>query len=124
MEEQNKKNISKEELVTIIKDWIKMDNDIKKLKNDIKDKNNAKKVLTENLMTVMKNNKIDCFDVTGGSIMYKQTKVKKPITGKTLLTAIQTFYKNNETVAEELTKHILENREEQIKETIKRKIEK
>ena len=124
MEEQNKKNISKEELVTIIKDWIKMDNDIKKLKNDIKDKNTAKKALTENLMTVMKNNKIDCFDVTGGSIMYKQTKVKKPITGKTLLTAIQTFYKNNETVAEELTKHILENREEQIKETIKRKIEK
>ena len=124
MEEQNNKNVTKEELVTIIKEWIKIDNDIKKIKNEVKEKNNKKKILTENLMSVMKTNKIDCFDISGGSIVYKQTKVKKPITGKTLLTTIQKFYKNNEILAEELTKHILENREEQIKETIKRKIEK
>lgn len=50
--------------------------------------------------------------------------VKKPITGKTLLKVIQDYYKNDNTIAEELTKHILENREEQLKETIKRKMDK
>lgn len=49
---------------------------------------------------------------------------KKPITGKTLLKVIQDYYKNDNTIAEELTKHILENREEQLKETIKRKMDK
>ena len=55
---------------------------------------------------------------------YKKNKVKKPISGKTLLAALQNYYKDNANLAEEITKHVMDNREEQIKETIKRKIEK
>jgi hypothetical protein len=72
----------------------------------------------------MKTNKIDCFDVNGGALVYKTNKVKKPINGKTLLTVLQNYYKNDPKIAEEITKHVLDNREEQIKETIKRKIDK
>ena len=72
----------------------------------------------------MKTNKIDCFDINGGSLIYKTSKIKKPINGKSLLLALQKYYKDDAQTAEELTKHILDNREEKIKETIKHKIDK
>jgi hypothetical protein len=115
---------TKEQLVNNIKEWIKMDAEIAELKSQIKDRNNKKKTLTENLVTVMKTNKIDCFDINGGALIYKTNKVKKPINGKTLLTALQNYYKSDPKVAEDITKHVMDSREEQIKETIKRKIDK
>ena len=115
---------TKHELITHIKDWIQIDNDILELKNKIKLQNNKKKLLSQNLLTIMKTNKIDCFDINGGSLVYKQNKVKKPINGKTLLAALKSYYKDESHTAENITKHILDNREEQIKETIKRKIDK
>jgi hypothetical protein len=72
----------------------------------------------------MKSNKIDCFDINGGALVYKTNRIKKPINGKTLLAALQNFYKSDPKMAEDLTKHVLDSREEQIKETIKRKIDK
>ena len=115
---------TKEQLVNNIKEWIKIDNEISQLKNEIKEKNNKKKTLTTNLVDVMKTNKIDCFDINGGALVYKTNKVKKPINGKTLLAALQNYYKNDAKIAEDITKHVLDSREEQIKETIKRKIDK
>jgi len=115
---------TKEQLVNNIKEWIKIDNEITELKSNIKDKNKNKKMLTENLLTVMKTNEIDCFDINGGALVYKKNKVKKPINGKSLLTVLQNYYKTETNIAEELTKYIMENREEQIKESIKRKIDK
>jgi hypothetical protein len=115
---------TKEQLVNNIKEWIKMDSEITELKTEIKERNNKKKALTEGLVTTMKNNQIDCFDINGGALIYKKSKVKKPINGKTLLSALQNYYKNDPQKAEDLTKHVLNNREEQIKETIKRKIDK
>ena len=115
---------TKEQLVINIKEWIKIDNEISQLKSDIKNKNNKKKELTTNLVDVMKTNKIDCFDINGGALVYKQNKVKKAINGKLLLTTLKNYYKNDPKIAEDLTKYVLDNREEQIKETIKRKIDK
>ena len=115
---------TKEQLVTNIKEWIKIDNEIAQLKSEIKERNNKKKNLTENLVITMKKNEIDCFDINGGALVYKQNKVKKAINGKSLLAALQNYYKNDTKSAEELTKHILDSREEKIKETIVRKIDK
>jgi hypothetical protein len=124
MSEVNNKIDTKEELVNNVKEWIKIDNEISKLKLEIKDKNNKKKLLSSNLLNVMKSNDIDCFDINGGAIIYKKTKVKKPITGKILLKTLENYFKNDIPTAQEITKHILDNREEQIKESIKRKIDK
>jgi hypothetical protein len=115
---------TKEQLVNNIKEWIKIDAEIAELKSQIKERNNKKKTLTENLVTVMKTNKIDCFDINGGALIYKTNKVKKPINGKTLLTALQNYYKSDPKIAEDITKHVMDSREEQIKETIKRKVDK
>jgi hypothetical protein len=72
----------------------------------------------------MKKNEIDCFDINGGALVYKQNKMKKPINSKSLLIALQNYYKNDTNTAEELTKHILDSREEKVKEVLVRKINK
>jgi hypothetical protein len=115
---------AKEQLVNNIKEWIKIDNEISQLKADIKERNNKKKSLTTDLVNVMKGNQIDCFDINGGSLVYKKSVVKKPINGKSLLSILKNYYKDDPKIAEDLTKHVLDNREEQIKESIKRKIDK
>ena len=94
---------TKDELIMNVKEWIKIDSEI---------------------MTVIKKNEIDCFDINGGSLVYKKNKVKKAINAKTLIATLQTYFASTNIKAEEVTKFILDNREEQIKETIKRKIDK
>ena len=101
---------TKEQLVNNIKEWIKMDTEISELKAEIKERTNKKKALTEGLVTTMKKNEIDCFDINGGALIYKKSKVKKPINGKTLLQALQNYYKNEPQTAENLTKHVLDSR--------------
>ena len=115
---------TKEQLVNNIKEWIKIDTEIAELKSRIKDRNNKKKTLTTNLVTVRKTNQIDCFDINGGALVYKTSKTKKPINAKSLLAALQNYYKSDPKVAEDITKHVMDSREEQVKETIKRKIDK
>ena len=115
---------TKEQLVTNIKEWIKMDTEISNFKKEIKERTDKKKSLTEDLMKVMKSNAIDTFEVNNGSLVFKKSKSKKPINAKTLLASLQSFYKDDSKTAEDLTKHILDSREEQTKETIKRKINK
>ena len=115
---------SKEALVENIKEWIKMDSEISRLRQEMKGKANNKKRITESLVKVMKTNDIDCFDIHGGSLIYKKNVVKKPINGKMLLTTLQNYYSSKPEMAEEVSKFILDNREEQVKETIKRKVTK
>jgi hypothetical protein len=115
---------TKEELITNIKEWIKMDNEIAKLKLDIKNKTNKKKELTESLVSIMKNNSIDCFDINGGALVYKQKKTKKTISGKFLLAQLEEYYKEQPDIAKDIAKKVMDNRVEVFKDEIKRKIEK
>ena len=137
IEEQNKKEKEKEnqnkllsvkntkdELIANIKEWIKIDSDLSKLKLELKEKTSKKKIITETLVNVMKNNAIDCFDINGGALIYKQKKLKKTISGKFLLTQLEQYYKDQPEVAKEITKKVLDNRIEVIKDEIKRKIDK
>jgi hypothetical protein len=119
-----KKTNTKEELISNIREWIKIDNDLMNLKKEIKNKTANKKTLTENLVKVMKSNAIDCFDINGGALVYSQRKTKKPISGKYLLLQLEKYYKEQPDMAKEVTQHLLNNREENVKEDIKRKVKK
>ena len=115
---------TKDELILNIKEWIKIDNELTKMKIEVKDKTSKKKELTESLVNIMKGNSIDCFDINGGALIYKQKKTKKTISGKFLLAQLEEYYKDKPDIAKEITQKVLDNREEVIKEDIRRKIDK
>ena len=115
---------TKEELINLIKEWIDADNNIKKLQDVVKVKKEQKKNLTEDLLKIMKENEIECFDINKGKLLYTQRKTKKAVSKKTLLETLNNYFKDNEGLATDLTSFILDSREEKITETIRRKNEK
>ena len=113
---------SKQELVELIKEWISCDNKIKELQKVAKEIRLEKKTLTETLVSVMKDNEIDCFDINDGKLVYSKNKVKTPLSKKHLMSALMNYYKDDPKAAEEVSNFIMESREEKIKESIRRKI--
>ena len=80
--------------------------------------------MTDELLSIMKDNEIECFDINNGKLLYTQRKTKKAVSKKTLLETLNNYFKDDECLASELTKYILDSREEKIVETIRRKNEK
>jgi hypothetical protein len=115
---------TKEELVKHIRGWIQIDNDISALQKQMKTLREDKKNLTASLVDVMKSNEIDCFDINDGKLIYAKSKYKKPINKKSLADALQSYFKDDSEMAQEVSEYILNSREETIKESIKRKKEK
>jgi hypothetical protein len=115
---------TKQELINHVKKWIQIDNEIIKLQKKIKEYREEKKGLTTSLVDTMKTNQIDCFDINDGKLIYAKSKHKKPINKKLLLEALQTYFKDNNDMAQNISEHILNSREETITESIKRKKEK
>jgi predicted nucleic acid-binding Zn-ribbon protein len=114
----------KEKLVNNIKEWIQLDNEIIQLNSEVKKRKTKKKELTDSLLNIMKEEHLDCLNINGGSLVYKANKVKKPISAKSLLVALQNYYKEDSELAEQLTRYIMDNREEKVREVITRKIDK
>lgn len=112
---------TKEELINVIRSWVKNDNEIKQYQVALKEKKQEKKDLTNELVEIMKTNDIDCFDVTGGKIMYTRTKTKQSVSKKLLLSTLSEYFKDDGETAAQVTNHILEARTEKITESIRRK---
>jgi len=118
--------MDKEELVLNIKQWITLDEEIKTLQRQIKEKRNEKKENTETLVRIMRENEIDCFDLDskGGKLIYTKQKIKKSLSKKHLMKCLMQYYNEDSLEAKKVSNFILNNREEKIKENIRRKIKK
>lgn len=115
---------NKSVLVQNIREWIAMDNEIRELNKELRLRKSKQKKISETLLTTMKENQIDEFDITGGKIMYNKTTVKKPLSKKNLMGILSKYYKGDISQAIEMNSFIMNNRDEVTKETISRKIEK
>jgi len=115
---------TKEQLVTSIKGWIGIDNDILRLQKELKMKRDQKKKVSEDLVKTMKSNNIDCFDINGGALMYKRSVTKKPLTGKTMLPLLETYFKESDVKPDDLAKFLMINREDKVTETLRRRLDK
>ena len=109
---------TKEQLVNTIREWVKIDNEISNLQEEIKKRKDKKKQISESLITIMKENEIDCFDIKDGQICYTKKKVKKPITKCILMNILSKYFEGDTMKANEMNTFILENREETTKESI------
>ena len=107
-----------------VREWVKLDNDIRALNKEITNRRNEKKSISKRLIDVMRDNKLDVFELKDGQLMYVKKNKKKPITQKQLLTLLSSYYKEDVSKAEEMRNYLLENREEVVEEVIQRKIAK
>jgi 5'-3' exonuclease len=114
---------TKEQLVNIIKEWVKIDNELRKLQTEILARKKEKAKMSTKLIDIMKQNEIDCFDLKDGQLLYTKKNVKKPITKKVLLNILNKYYKDDYMKACEVNDFILSNREEVVHETIIHKID-
>jgi len=115
---------TKEQLVNIIKEWVKFDNEIRKLQTEVLSRKKEKAKMSVELISVMKQNEIDCFDLKDGQLLYTTKNVKKPITKKVLLNILSKYYNGDYMKASQLNDFILSNREEVVQESIVHKIDK
>ena len=113
---------NKAELVQIIREWITTDTEIRTMNKELRARKEKLKKVSDNLMKTMKENEIDEFDIKGGKLMYTKTKVKKPITKKNLAVILSKFYNGDVSQAIEMNNFIMNNREEVVKESIKRSL--
>ena len=111
---------TKEELVSTIKNWITIDNDIKILSKQLKERRMLKKELTNNLVNTMKSNEIDCFDIANGKLCYSANKIKAPISKKLLQSSLNEYFPDspNDSV-DKIIQHILDSRNISIKDNIR-----
>ena len=116
--------MSNEQLLDSVKSWINIDNEIRQLQSAIKERRKQKKELTENLVNTMKQNDIDVFNIPDGELIYTKTKSKKPLSKKHLLLSLSEYFKNDKDMVQQLGKFILDSRQVNEKENIKRKIKK
>ena len=116
--------MSQNELLENVKTWLEIDNQIRGLQKEIRERRKMKKNLTQNLVGIMKTQDIDALNVPDGQLIYNKTKTKSTLSKKHLLTSLATYFKNDQRMVDELTKFIMDSRQEKEKENIKRKIKK
>jgi hypothetical protein len=115
---QTEKQLLKE----TVKEWIKIDNELKELAKFMRDKRLRKKEINDSLMKQMKQKNIHGFDThTDGTIMYVENKVKVPLNKKHLMEALSNIFEGSTEKAEQVSNYILDTREEKTREQIRRK---
>jgi len=109
---------SKEELIQTIKQWTTLHSEIKILQQEVKQRKQELKSLSNSLVEVMKQHELDGIDVNDGKIVYSQTKTKSAISKKYLLKTLAMYFQSTEE-AEKVSQFLLESRTEKINESIR-----
>ncbi len=124
-DDDEESNISKAELIEIIKEWRTLDEEIKAIQKEIKVRRNKKKELSDKLIKVMRTNDIECFDINNGKLLYTKSKLKETINKSYLMKVINDYFNDDENVeTEKVADYIFENRNTKVKESIRCKLDK
>jgi DNA-binding protein Fis len=109
-------NGPKELLIATIREWVEINSKLNEVMRTVKEFRNQKKVLTDSLVAIMKNNEIDCFDINNGKIVCRTTKTRAPINRQNLAKALEQYFADSPDIdVGEVSNYILESR--QVKET-------
>ncbi len=112
----------RERLIDSVKQWIDLDEELKLLRKKARQLRENKKELTSSLVSIMKDNDIDCFDINDGQLIRTTRQVKTPLSKKHLLISLAQYFQNDPKVVKELGGFIMNSRTSKTKEDIRRKI--
>jgi hypothetical protein len=102
-------------------DWLKLDEEIKTLQQEIKKRRTVKKNMTNELIKTFKANDIDVMNAGNSKLVRTRHKVKAPLSKKHLISSLLDFYKEDTEMVKTISEHIMNTREVKIVENIKKK---
>ena len=109
--------MEKQQLIAVIKEWVRLDGEIAALKRDAKALANQKKELSKQLIGVMKDRNLDEIDLTDGKLVHQTRKTKTPLNKKHLVGCLAKYYKSDDK-AKEVSEYILGLRQEKVTDAI------
>ena len=112
------------QLIKIISEWVKIDNEMRTLKSEILARKKKQKLISVEFHNKMEELNIDIIDINGGRIERVCRKTKKPYTKKMLLNLSAKLYKENASMANELNTFIQSEQEVVVKYEFVRKFDK
>jgi hypothetical protein len=108
-------------VVDTVKEWIKIDNELKLLQTEIKTRKERKKQLSDSLVSILRDSDIDGWNTKEGKLEYVKTKTKTSLNKQHIKAALAKFIKDSDQV-DAMTQFIYESRGIKEKESIKRKV--
>ena len=106
--EEKQKQIT-EEFVEVVKNWVKLDDEIRDYTSKIKDLKNERKEFEDFILEYMENINENVIEITGGKLRRNKSQTKTPLKEESIQTALYDITKDNEK-SMQMTKHIMENR--------------
>jgi len=103
-------NESKEELSNIVKEYLSIDNELKKLSIAVKERKIKQKKLSELILTNMKSNDIHHINIKNGVLIYKEKESFKGLNKTTLQSGLSIVFNNDEDKVSDASKTILDSR--------------
>lgn len=111
---------SQSHVVDSVKEWFKIDNELRVLQAEIKLRKERKKDLTDALVNVLRDSDIDGWNTKEGKLEYVKTKTKTALNKQHIRAALAKFITSEDQV-DAMTQFIYESRGVKEKESIKRK---
>lgn len=108
-----------EEFKKNVKNWLKLDNDIKRVQLALKGLKEKKNSINEEILNFMKKFNIEDLNTKDGVIRYKTTYVKEPLSQKTIKNKLQEMFENQPEIYEKI-EGIFTNRGKIEKNSLKR----
>jgi hypothetical protein len=113
------KNKISEEFKQKIVQWVKLDDDLKKIRETVKEINDEKKQNEEYILAYMENMEEKEIGITGGKISRHVSKLPEPLKKENIQKALTEVIKD-ENKARALTDHIINSRKTKEKISLKR----
>lgn len=108
-----------EEFKKNVKNWLKLDNDIKRVQLALKGLKEKKNSINEEILNFMKKFNIEDLNTKDGVIRYKTTYIKEPLSQKTIKNKLQEMFENQPEIYEKI-EGIFTNRGKIEKNSLKR----
>ncbi len=119
MEQENQ--ILKNDFASKVKEYITLDEQIKKLGQLVKERRVRMKELSEEIMEEMAENEIDYVNIRNGVLIYNKKEGYKGLSKKVMINGLTTFFNDDEEKTNEAMDTIMNTREKVVKTSLKLK---
>jgi hypothetical protein len=94
-----------------VRTWLEMDNTIHILQDSLRERKDAKRKLTNRILTFMTEHNIVDLATRFGRLRFQVEYIRKPLSHKTIRSRISDFYSSNAEAAQELSGAVFGNRQ-------------